>query len=155
MSCALYSLSIFEQSTRFPIKDFVLQSPRREWPLSPRIHLCPITLCLLHHKNPTFVSVSLCGLLKWDATPPEWFNSSSLGLLSLPGSLLSPVTYLGGFLKRSQRKHFHFCSHLSLSLMEPEGETVGFQVGRVGGYTDSNDRHMGRWSVDVCDLLKF
>lgn len=75
------------------------------------IHLRPITLRLLHHKyliSPFPSSISLCRLLKWDATPLEWYNSSSLGLWSLSGSLLSHLTYLEGFLKRSQRKLFSF-----------------------------------------------
>lgn len=99
--------------------------------------------------NTKFVSISSCGLLKWDATL-EWFNSTSLGLLSLSDSLLSPVTYLGGFLKRSQRKHFHFCSHLTLS-NGARWRDSWLEVRSEEGYTISEFWHVGRWFVEACD----
>lgn len=100
--------------------------------------------------NTTFVSVSSCGLLKWDATPLEWYSSSSLGLPSLSGSLLSSVTYLGGFFNRSQRKLFNFCSHLKLS--NGEGwKDRWLVVGHEEGYTITEGRHVGRLLVEVCD----
>lgn len=118
------------QSRSVSVKALLLPSPHCEWSLRSRIHLRPITLYLLHYTNTTFVSIFSCGLLKWYATPPEWYNSSSFGLSSLTGSLLSPVTYLGGFLKRSQRKLFHFCS-----LSNGAGwRDSWLEVGREEGY---------------------
>lgn len=74
------------------------------------------------------------------------YNSTFLSLLSLSDSLLSPVTYFEGFLKGSQRKHFHFCSHLSLS-NGVRWRDSWLEEGREEGYTVSGDRHMGRWRV--------
>lgn len=104
--------------------------------------------------NTTFATVSSCGLLKWDATL-EWYNSTSLGLQSLSDSLLSPVTYLGGFLKRSQRKHFHFSSHLTLSkgarwrdswleVTGEEGYTVSKRDTWEGGLVEVRD-----WTAEM------
>ena len=129
MVCVRYSLQMKKGTTKQVLEMFhssfhvnnpevshlLWPSLHCEWSLCSRTRSRPITLHTCCITKNTFVSVSSCGLLKWDATPLEWYNSSSLGLPSLSGSLLSPVTYLGGFLKRSQRKLFHFCSHLTLS----------------------------------------
>lgn len=82
------------------------------------------------------------------------YNSTFWSLLSLSDSLLSPVTYFGGFLKGSQRKHFHFCSHLSLS-NGVRWRDSWLEVGREEGYAVSGDRHMGRrrvWRLDGGDV---
>lgn len=82
------------------------------------------------------------------------YNCTFLSLLSLSDSLLSPVTYFGGFLKGSQRKHFHFCSHLSLSNGVRWRDSRS-EVGREEGYAVSGERHMGRrraWRLDGGDV---
>lgn len=138
--------STWVKSRNDSIKALPLPSPHPDWSLCSRTHLRPIILNLLHHKYhipPSTSSISLCGLLKWDATPLEWYNSSSFGLSSLSGSLLFRVTYLGGFLKRSQRKLFHFCSHLTLSNGARWRESW-LEVEPEKGYTISTGGHMGR-----------
>jgi len=133
-----------------------LPSPHSNWSMCSKIHFRPVSLNMLHHKYyKSFLipsSIFSCGLLKWDATPLEWYNSSSLGLLSLLGSLLFHVTYLGGFLKRSQRKLFHFISHFTLS-NGARWRDSWLEVKREKGYTMSKGRHVGRWLVEACEQL--
>lgn len=80
-------------------------------PVLPDTNRGPITTLLLHQRFHSRISLFMWTLTR-DSAPLEWCDSTSSSLQSIPDSLLSPVTYLGGFLKRSQRKHFHFWSHL-------------------------------------------
>lgn len=102
------------------------------------------------HNMPPFVPIPSCGLLKCGFASLMQFNSTFSGLLSLCDSLLSPVTYFGCFLKGSQRKHFHFCSHLLFS-NRVRWRDSWLEVGREEGYAVSGDRHMGRWRVRWLD----
>lgn len=88
-------------------------------------------------------SWSVILLLSSDATVPPWVSRAFLT------AYFSPVTYLGGFLKRSQRKHFHFCSHLMLS----NGARWRDSWLEVWGgiHRKWRWRHMGRWLVEVFD----
>lgn len=70
-------------------------------------------------------------------------QSGSFNLSSFSNSLLLPLTYLGGLFlkkKRSQRKHFHLCSHLMISNRSRWRDTW------VDVRHDRGCTHMGRWN---------